>query len=484
MSNPLPTLSPGFQIGDYVLKTLLDKTEEEQVWLGEQISVKREVEIVCYYGANSEQFLANARVKAQVEDGILGLVYEAVPTEEFIALAREVLPNRSLSTLAQEGILLSPLEVTRIIDQVTGALDSLEKRNIAQEPLQEHHIRISDKNEVRLYNIAQGGEPTDDSNTRKAFAGSLRKLLEFEKPGATRMATLLDYIEGTETQEAISWSQAQTLANQVEGQLNAPAETAPQSQATPKKSKNLGTIIAACLVIGVVALAIAFVSSLKKEPKIEIGRIIIVPEGRYPRPDGGFVEAKGFRIDANEVTIGQYSEFMDAWLKMSEKEQSKLWHESRPESKTTVRPESWNDFFPIARTQTQWNGLDMSLDCPVMNVDFWDAWAYAKWKGGRLPTEQEWWIAANSSASAREQGKDWGPVGGAEEKIYGLAGDVAEWAGCFTKNPAFPIESAKPTVLGSSHKSDGKDALTREWLDDPSTRRDDIGFRVLYPVEQ
>ena len=71
-----------------------------------------------------------------------------------------------------------------------------------------------------------------------------------------------------------------------------------------------------------------------------------------------------------------------------------------------------------------------------------------------------------------------------EEKIYGLAGNVAEWANKPSKNPAFPIGSAKPVLLGGSFKKIRENGMTREWVDNPSLQREDVGFRVVYPVKQ
>ena len=203
MSLQNPNLEPGLQIGDYTLGSLIETDTDRQVWSGQQVSVKRKVEIVCYYGPDPDSFLADVRIKASVDDGAFGLVYEAIPTEEFIAFAREVLPSKSLSSIAQHRLFLLPVEVTRIIAQVAGSINQLERRGIARTEFDGSDIRLGLNNNVRIRNLAKAGPITNDLSSRQAFSSVLRELLEFGQPGATRMGTLLDYIEGTDLQPPI-----------------------------------------------------------------------------------------------------------------------------------------------------------------------------------------------------------------------------------------------------------------------------------------
>ena len=89
-------------------------------------------------------------------------------------------------------------------------------------------------------------------------------------------------------------------------------------------------------------------------------------------------------------------------------------------------------------------------------------------KGGRLPTEQEWWAANNSDLAVigKNQRVEWGPGGWTRGKTL-RAGRQRD--GVVRPNTPrtlpFPIESPKPVALGGSYKSPGEGALTREWLD-------------------
>ncbi len=190
-----------------------------------------------------------------------------------------------------------------------------------------------------------------------------------------------------------------------------------------------------------------------------------------------------FSMDLHEVTTAQYAVFLDA----------------------AKRPAPW-----------QWETVDLSLhgNRPVIGVDWFDADAYCRWKGKRLPTEAEWEKAArgtdgrlypwgsqvpgkesaNYALGARfsyslvlmpvrsyEAGKS--PFG-----LYDMAGNVYEWVHDWyganyyevsaARNPKGPEQGQFKVLRGGSWSDLAKYLLTYgRFKLPPETRNSYTGFR-------
>ncbi|HXM54656.1 MAG TPA: SUMF1/EgtB/PvdO family nonheme iron enzyme, partial [Candidatus Dormibacteraeota bacterium] len=202
--------------------------------------------------------------------------------------------------------------------------------------------------------------------------------------------------------------------------------------------------------------------------------MVVVPAGRYPVGSDAHqpydnehpaheVELAGFAIDRFPVSNRDYLRFIEDGGYAREE----LWSPQGWEwilTFATEAPEYWsrsedggwqvNRFGQTVRVEP---------DRPVMHVCWFEADAYARWAGKRLPTEQEWEVAATwDPATSRARRHPWGdreattklanldqwlfgpaPVGAYPEGASPLGceqmlGDVWEWtASDFVAYPGF-----------------------------------------------
>ncbi len=113
-----------------------------------------------------------------------------------------------------------------------------------------------------------------------------------------------------------------------------------------------------------------------------------------------------FQIASREVTCREYLEFMldegymrsslwlsDGWEKVKEAG----WDAPLYWERDSTDPMGWRVF-----TLRGWFGLSVLLDTPVCHASFFEADAFARWRGCRLPTEAEWESVVQPGAAARE----------------------------------------------------------------------------------
>jgi iron(II)-dependent oxidoreductase len=193
------------------------------------------------------------------------------------------------------------------------------------------------------------------------------------------------------------------------------------------------------------------------------------------------VEVPGFHLDATPVTNRAYLQF----VKDGGYEKKELW---APQGWEWIRedgisaPKHWYQPEPHS-WWTERFGFDEPLDpaSPVVHVSWYEADAYARWAGKRLPTEAEWEKAASwDPETGTKRLFPWGddpwtpdranldqlafraakvgayPVGASAYGILGMIGDVWEWtAGDFAPYPgfeAFPYREYSEVFFGPDHK--------------------------------
>ncbi|UGQ10344.1 ergothioneine biosynthesis protein EgtB [Yinghuangia sp. ASG 101] len=227
------------------------------------------------------------------------------------------------------------------------------------------------------------------------------------------------------------------------------------------------------------------------------------------------VHVAAFALDTVPVTCGSYLEFMaDGGY-----DDPRWWAE--PGWAHRVR-EEWAAPAFWTRDGSQWLRRRFGVtepvpsDEPVVHVSWFEADAYARWAGRRLPTEAEWEKAARHDPAAdRSRTYPWGddeptaehanlgqrhlrpaaagayPAGESAHGVRQLLGDVWEWTSSdFTGYPGFsawPYKEYSEVFFGTDHKvlrggSFGTDAVAcrgtfRNW-DFPQRRQIFAGLRT------
>ncbi|MDQ8202094.1 formylglycine-generating enzyme family protein [Pelagicoccus sp. SDUM812003] len=239
------------------------------------------------------------------------------------------------------------------------------------------------------------------------------------------------------------------------------------------------------------------------------------------------VELKAYAIDKYEVTNAQYRKFLD-WV--TEYGDDTVRHPEQPAGKDHT-PRYWKDYNPLlgdaatAALVPFSNQTFLADDMPVVGVDWYDAYAYAKWAGKRLPTEAEWEFAARGTDQRLwPWGNEWkwglcnigGDMKGTDYRVQGvdrdgyiypapvgsfsgsdspfgcsdMAGNVAEWCADWygadyypqsaARSPSGP-QSGKSRVVrgGSSQSIPSETRCADRSCSEPDFRKFTLGFRCV-----
>ncbi|MCU0750245.1 MAG: SUMF1/EgtB/PvdO family nonheme iron enzyme [Akkermansiaceae bacterium] len=486
------------QLGEYRLKQLLAETPLTRTWLAEQVSVSRRVlvdELKEDQDPHRDVFLRDVRAKAAVEHPLIGSVYEAVAEPGLCFFAHELLPGATLADRLQAGEPLKPARLAHVLRRIAEAHIHHASLGQATSPLGLENVHLDDQGVIRLDNLAISGPRPEDQALRDvvALGHALRHLTTDGQPGSTRMLTLLGWMCGEGIDAPISWEQVRDFSTQIEQQLTEPAPPVAATRAGSRRKKGLPVAliggIGVLMLIGIILLALKMrPDPTPPTPRVALPDAVLVPAGKHPTPDGTEEHLRAFRISPHEVTIREYAEFLETLETLAKDQRERTFdHENQPAEKSSHLPDDWTALLTAAKSGGTWNKRPVSLDSPVVGIDWWDCAAYAEWKQARLPTQEEWFAALRKDVAVPEALKpaDWQPVttdstDRTPAGLVGMAGSVCEWTRRPGTNPANPLGERKWIIIGGSYLKPGTNALSREWTDDRSLRRPDLGFRLVF----
>jgi formylglycine-generating enzyme required for sulfatase activity len=530
-SNPMI----GAVLGPYSIKRVLGHGNWGSVFEAVQEQVNRTVAIKVLEPELHEdpekvaQFSALSSRMANRRHNNLVAVYEAGEAGGVHYYAREFIEGRTLQEIMESSQKLSPAHTLRVLMGVARALLYLAHHNIPIGPVPAKNILVDNVNgepHVCGFSYMDGtsGELSSSAATEMPqLAQMLWSALDPAVPQSQQVYALLRRILTTE-HPFPSLEHLLAEAEALERSFHKPVVKKARSASAQrpalkpimpggKEPLQKKHYIMGGAVAGVVVLAVAgwFVfQQLTKLPAADVDTFIHVPAGEFIYQNGEKKTTKEFWISKYEVTIGQYRKF---WTRAREKGDKSYAHPKQPKDiDPSHTPADWERTQESAATAKQVleDGNLFTDDYPVFNVTFWDVYAYAKWAGGRLPTQEEWEKAARGTdgrlypwgntfddPKRANTGKDyddinrgkidgylrWAPVNAhpgddSPYHVRDMAGNVCEWTNSWVPMKNAPKEQV-PVICGGSWADTEVRVTTRQTSVQPGQYHQVIGYRIV-----
>lgn len=499
-----PLLPPGTMLRNNQIIDRLYTEREAETYRALQRAVQREVAMVVLkpeYLARPEvvrEFKERERIKASVTHPRIAPLFEAGIENGWHFYTREMPPGRSLEAIQVAGELLHERALAEVLFGIADAMNFTTERGYHHRSLGARDIYVDGENHSSIVNIIRvpTGTPRDQQADIRALLAMFRRVTAEGKARGLLQSLAAEEHDWAGLLHDLSGLLDQMRDRSVMRKAEAAELIAPAKRKDQKPNVMLWALGTLVLVAAAWLGGRAGKGYTPPPAPEKSADMVWIPAGEFLYQQGTRRGQAGFAISKYEVTIGQYAAFLEA-LKTAAPLQYD--HPDQPPGKLDHKPGDWKQYYAAAATGAAINGQTLTLDSPISRVDWWDAFAYARWKGQRLPTEEEWEKAARGSngnpypwgaefkPDAANLGDDydpndktggnadgynlWSPVqslrGDATELgVLGMAGNVEEWTATLATHPELP-DVRVPVVRGGHFALKSSDQLlTRRYFAD------------------
>ncbi len=510
----------GYIIGGYQIVSQLGEGRWGTVYAAVQTSINRPVGLrvldpeKARSGNYKQHFIQDARAKASVQHPSILAVYEAGSADGWIFYTHEFVDGQHLQEIASSGRTVDEPTVLKILRVIGDGFLYLSRMNIPHALPEAGDIYLSYDGNPRLANLAtsQGAPPTAEEGIR-TLGAIVQLVISAESASPGLQALVRRMIQGG-VSGMTGWGAVIQGVTALEPKI-VPLEAAKISaqdraaiaavEAARRQQKrafyiNVASIISLVLLSGLLVWW-KFVRSNERR----LDQTVKIAAGEFLFAEGTPMTLEEFDIDKFEVTIGQYANFVK-FIETHPEREKDFDHPEQPRWITGHVPEDWAIYWGRARKGVEVHGVPTSLNSPMMMVSWWDAYAYAKWRGRELPSELQWEKAARGTAGFKfpwgeqldekklnsgadhnklqpaEKGKVdgfnyWGEVDQQDDDespagVIGMAGNVSEWTSTWSAEQ-------KPIVKGGHFAIPPQPMSAKITGHDAKDRQEFIGFRTV-----
>ncbi len=521
-ASPVALSLLGQMIGGYQVLSQLGEGTWGPVFAAVQVAIQRPVSLKVLDPEKAAdeslnmRFIADARAKANVQHQSILSVFEAGQADKWIFYTREFVDGQHLAEMAATGRKIDQPTALRILRVIAEGMLYFERNTVPHSILEASDIYLGVDGQPRLSNLATqlSDHQASTAQELETLGRSLLAVLPAGPAIAPPLRALMGRTQRTHNAPIPTWEALLTGIKALEPKV-VPLEAAKISaqdraavhavELARKQQKRAFMMNLAAMVslIGLAAFAIWFVFVRSNERLLDAQ--VHIPAGDFIFGTGQPQKTDEFWIDKYEVSIGQYAKFVE-WVEANPGQEHDYDHPKQPKHLSHIT-QFWAIYYGNAVAGKSVHSVPQSLNSPANMVTWWDAYAYAKWKGRELPTELEWeraargkkgqafttgdepdpkkantnsdYIANDPKVKGKVDGFNyWGEVDRQKgdkspDGVIGMQGNVSEWTATWTPDNRFPI------IKGGNY-SIGLVPLHEKIANhDPQPGEEFIGFRTI-----